>query len=287
MNNEDFPNFGGLPGQYSSQAQAAIVVIPVPYDGTSTWVKGAARGPAAILAASANMELYDIATDSPLYKLGIYTAPPVETNDTPENMVQAVYETSLSHLKQSKFPVLIGGEHSVSIGAIKASFESFDKLTVLQLDAHADMRDEYQGSKFNHACVMARVKEMGPFVQVGVRSMSRRETAMIDPSRIYYADDIMNSSIWMDRVVEQLTDNVYITIDLDAFDPSIMPSTATPEPGGLAWYPVVRLLEKVARHKRVIGFDVVELCPNSHNKAPDFLAAKLVYQILSNIFCQQ
>ncbi|MBB1075853.1 agmatinase [Rhodoferax sp. 4810] len=189
------------------------------------------------------------------------------------------------YLNEDKFPVLIGGEHSVSIGAIKASFDTFENLTVLQLDAHADLRDKYMGSKYSHACVMARVKEMGPFIQVGIRSMSHQETKMINRSRLYYANEIADKLAWMDRVLAQLTENVYITIDLDVFDPAIMPSTGTPEPGGLNWYTVMRLLEKVAHHKRLVGFDVVELCPNAHNKAPDFLAAKLIYQLLSNNFC--
>ena len=286
MDTGNCPNFGGLSSQYSSFENAKIVVIPVPYDGTSTWVKGADKGPSAILEASANMELYDIATDSQVYKLGIHTARPIDVADSPEAMVQAVYQASLHYLKENKLPVVLGGEHSVSIGAIQASFETFANLTVLQLDAHADMRDEYLGSKFNHACVMARVKEMGPFVQVGIRSMSRRETAMIERSRIFYAEEMADNSTWMARVLEQLTDNVYLTIDLDAFDPSIMPSTGTPEPGGLLWYPVMKLLEMVVRHKRVVAVDVVELCPNENNKAPDFLAAKMIYQILSNIFSQ-
>ena len=215
-------NFGDLPDKYTALDAAAIVILPVPYDETSTWIKGADKGPQAILEASANLEIYDIATDSQIYRLGIYTAPPVEVRETPEAMVQAVHDHTESFLKQNKFVVTLGGNHSVSIGAIQAHFAHYPKLTVLQFDAHADLRDEYLGSKFNHACVMARVKEMGDLVQVGIRSMSYAEKAMIDKERIYYTAHIFYNSAWIewiDRLLAQLTDNVYITIDLDVLIP--------------------------------------------------------------------
>lgn len=280
-------NFGDLPVKYSSFDESAIVLLPVPYDETSTWIKGADKGPQALLEASANMEIYDIATDSCIYRCGIHTAPPVEVRETPEAMVRAVYKHTSDFLQRNKFVVTLGGDHSVSIGAIQAHFALYPNLTVLQLDAHADMRDDFLGSKFNHACVMARVKEMGPLVQVGIRSMSYEEKAMIDADRIYYAAQIIDNSAWIDRMLGQLSDNVYITIDLDVFDPSIMPSTGTPEPGGLDWYSVLQILERVVQTKNLVGFDVVELCPNALNKAPDFLAAKLIYQLLSLKFSQQ
>jgi agmatinase len=280
-------NFCDLPDKYSSLDESAIVILPVPYNETSTWIKGADKGPQAILEASANMEIYDIATDSRIYRCGIYTAPLVEVRETPEAMVEAVYNKTSDFLQQNKFVVTLGGDHSISIGTIQAHFAHYPNLTVLQLDAHADMRDEYLGSKFNHACVMARVKEMGPLVQVGIRSMSYEEKALVDPDRIYYAGQIVDNSTWIDRLLGQLSDNVYITIDLDVFDPSIMPSTGTPEPGGLDWYSILNMLEKVVQTKNLVGFDVVELCPNTFNKAPDFLAAKLIYQLLSLKFSQQ
>ena len=277
-------SFGGLPEKYTQPDTAKIVVIPVPYDGTSTWVKGANRGPSAILEASANMELYDIATDSLVYQQGIYTAPAVVVNESPEAMVEAVYQTTLGYLNRGKFTVVLGGEHSVSIGAIKAHFQYYEQLTVVQIDAHADLREEYEGSRYNHACVMARVREMGPFVQMGIRSMSHEEKARIDNERTYYAEDIIGNTAWINLMLDQLSANVYITIDLDGFDPSIMPSTGTPEPGGLAWYPTLHWLGQVIKEKNVVGFDVVELCPCEHDKSPDFLAAKLVYTLLSKKF---
>jgi agmatinase len=157
-------------------------------------------------------------------------------------------------------------------------------MSVLQLDAHSDLRDEYEGSKLNHACVMARIKEVCPIVQVGIRSMDVSERPSVDPDRVFFAKDIHDTTDWVEHVIARLTGQVYVTIDLDVFDPSIMPSTGTPEPGGLLWYDVVTLLKEVCQHKTVVGFDVVELCPIENNWAADFLAAKLIYQVLSYNF---
>jgi agmatinase len=277
-------NFGALPAEYSRRSDAEIVVVPVPFDGTSTWKKGADRGPQAILDASANVELYDIETDSEVYRQGIFTDAPVDVGSSPDDMVVAVEQRVRRHLEDQKFIVTIGGEHSVSTGTVRAYAGVFAGLSVLQLDAHSDLRDEYEGSKNNHACVMARIKETCPIVQVGIRSMDVSERPSIEPDRIFFAGEIHGRTEWIDRAVAQLTDQVYVTIDLDVFDPSIMPSTGTPEPGGLLWYDVLALLRAVCRRKRLVGFDVVELCPIENNWAPDFLAAKLIYQLLSYKF---
>ena len=277
-------NFGFLPEEYSGAEDADIVIIPVAYDGTSTWMKGADEGPAAIIEASANMELYDIETDSEVYKRGIFTEETIGGDITTREMIDSVYDMVRYYLEQDQFVVVIGGEHSVSIGSIKAHAERFDKLTVLQLDAHADLRQEYNGSEYNHACVMARAKELCPIVQVGVRSMSAEEKDSANKSRMFLAKDIHDNTDWIKTAVSELTENVYITIDLDAFDPSILPSTGTPEPGGLLWYEVLSFLKAALKNKNVVGFDVVELCPDGNNKAPDFLAAKLIYKLLSYKF---
>jgi agmatinase len=277
-------NFGYLPEEHSNPEDAGIVIIPVAYDGTSTWVKGADKGPAAIIEASGNMELYDIETDSEVYKKGIFTEEIITGEASPADMIEAVTETVKYYLERGKFTVVIGGEHSVSIGPIKAHTKQYENLTVLQLDAHTDLREEYNGSKYNHACVMARVKELCPIVQVGIRSMDYSEKKSIDSSRTFFAKDIYNNTDWIKKVISKLSDNVYITIDLDVFDPSIMPSTGTPEPGGLFWYDVLVLLKAVSGKKNIVGFDVVELCPDAKNKAPDFLAAKLIYKLLSYKF---
>lgn len=278
------PNFGAIPRQYCSLRDAGIVVIPVAYDGTSTWIKGADKGPAAIIEASTNIELYDIETDSEVYRKGIFTDRAIEGIISPEDMIEAVWERVQPHVEKGKFVVVIGGEHSVTIGAVRAHVESCHNMTVLQLDAHCDLRDEYNGSKYNHACVMARVRELCPIVHVGIRSMDASEKELAKRQGIFFAQDIYNKKDWVEGVNAGLSDNIYITIDLDVFDPSIMPSTGTPEPGGLLWYDVLTLLKSACEKKNVVGFDVVELCPNNRNKAPDFLAAKLIYKLLSYKF---
>ena len=277
-------NFGYLPEEYADPENAGIVIIPVAYDGTSTWIKGADKGPTAIIEASANMELYDIETDSEVYRKGIYTEDTITREITTTEMINAVNGTVQYYLEKNKFTVVIGGEHSVSIGSIKAHAEHYANLTVLQLDAHADLREEYNGSIYNHACVTARIKEFCPVVQVGIRSMDSTEKESMDKNRTFFAEDIYNNTDWIKKVISILSDNVYITIDLDVFDPSIMPSTGTPEPGGLLWYDVLELLKAVSNKNNVVGFDVVELCPDDRNKAPDFMAAKLIYKLLSYKF---
>jgi agmatinase len=278
-------SFGDLAGEYSNRGSARIVIIPVPYDKTSTWIKGADKGPAAIIEASANMELYDIETDSEVYRKGIFTAEALKVGGlSPEDMIKIVSEEVRRYIEMDKFTVVVGGEHSVSIGSIAAHSAVNKDITVLQLDAHSDLRDEYNGSKYNHACVMARARQMCPIVQVGVRSMDSSEKESIDSSRVFFAEDIHNKTDWINEAVGKLSEKVYITIDLDVFDPSIMSSTGTPEPGGLLWYDVLRLLKTVSNKKDIVGFDIVELCPDERNKAPDFLAAKLIYKILSYKF---
>jgi agmatinase len=278
-------SFGDLPGEYSNLRDARIVIVPVPYDKTSTWIKGADKGPAAIIEASANMELYDIETDCEVYRKGIFTADALKVGGLlPEDMIETVTEEVRHYIEKEKFTVVVGGEHSVSIGSIRAHAENNKDITVLQLDAHSDLRNEYNGSKYNHACVMARAREACPIVQVGIRSMDSSEKEFVDRGRVFFAEDIHNRTDWINEAVGKLSEKIYITIDLDVFDPSIMPSTGTPEPGGLLWYDVLRLLKTVSDKKDIVGFDVVELCPDERNKAPDFLAAKLIYKMLSYKF---
>jgi agmatinase len=280
-------NFGAIAPEFADAAAAAAVVLPVPYDETSTWMKGADRGPQAILDASANMELFDIETGTEVYRRGIHTASPVTEKRSPEAMTDAVAARVEEHLGRGRFVVTVGGEHSVSVGSIRAHARRYPGMGVLQLDAHADLRDEYEGSRYNHACVMARVRELCPILQVGIRSMDVSELASITPGRVFWAHEIADDPAWPARVLEQLPGSCYVTIDLDVFDPSVMPSTGTPEPGGLSWYDVLRLLRGVCRRTRVVGFDVVELCPSEHTRAPDFLAAKLIYKFLGYCFEQR
>lgn len=278
--------FGGLPDEFATLANAKIVVLPVGFDQTTSYQQGTDKGPAALIEASRNLELYDIETDSEVYEQGIHTAPGVHAK-TSQEMLDQLYQRTANYLKQDKFVVTLGGEHSISSAPIRAHADHYGEITVLQFDAHADLQDAYEGNPLSHASVMARVQELPnvtKIVSVGIRSMSSEELKNLDRAHTHFAHDIHNSPQWIDRVLEQLTGNVYITFDLDVFDSSIMPSTGTPEPGGLDWPQVTRLLRRVFESGKVVGLDIVELCPNPHNLAPDFLAAKLLYKCLSYQF---
>jgi agmatinase len=280
-------NYGDLPEKYSALGSSKIVILPVPFDATSTWGKGADKGPQAIIEASTNMEIYDIETDSEVHLLGIHTAEPIVVSDNPDEMVQAVYKEVKNQRKKNKFVVTVGGEHSICIGAMKAHAEKFDDLTIVQIDAHADLRDEYMGSKNNHACVMARAKELAPVIQIGIRSMSVEESFGIEQGRVFLARDINDNETWKYDMLSTLSNNVYITFDLDALDPSIMPSTGTPEPGGLLWYQTIEILRRISEKATIVGFDISELAPSPDVKAPDFLASKLIYKLLTYKFIDQ
>ncbi len=273
-------HFLDMDDEFLQLESAAYVLLSVPYDGTSTFVKGADKGPQAILDASDSLELYDIQYDIDASKAGVYTDHHEYDLSTPEAMVKSVYGRVSHFLDMGKRVAMVGGEHSVSVGAIRAMSERFPDLTVLQIDAHADLRDEYHGSPYNHACVMRRAQECARVVQVGIRSVCEEEQCNIVPENIFYAHNIVGRTGWEDEVVERLTGNVYISFDLDGLDPSILPATGTPLPGGLQWYPTLNLLEKVFRARRVVGFDVVELCPQEGNVVSDVLAASLVYKMM-------
>ena len=276
-------NFGGEE-VVSNFSDAEIHILPVPYDATSSWMRGAEKGPAALLDASRNLEFYDIITRSDIRDRGIYTLEPVDTDDDPGRMVDAVRKRVDSMLESGRFPVIIGGNHTVSIGAMQAFASRYDKLTILQLDAHSDLRPHYLGSPYSHASVMARARDLAPLVQVGIRSMCSEELEYADHNRIFYAHQLYEDPSLYEEAVELITGNLYVTIDLDVFDPSVMPSTGTPEPGGLSWYDVTSFLAQVAARRKIVGFDIVELSPNPANRAPDFMAAKLLYHFLSLIF---
>lgn len=279
--------FAGIPEQYTKLATAKVVLIPVPYDETSTWQKGASRGPDAFLEASENMELYDIETNSEVYKKGIYLADTVIEDESPEAMVNTVYQTTKKYIKKNKFVTLFGGEHSISIGTIRAFNECFNNLTVLHIDAHADLRKTYNGTQYNHACAVYEANQNTNLVQVGIRSMDISEMRVMNKDKVFFAHDMAINDYWADNVINLLSNNVFITFDLDAFDPSIMPSTGTPEPGGLLWHETLEFLYKVFQQKNVVGFDIVELCPNESEKSSDFLAAKLYYKMLSYKFSSE
>ncbi|MBN1150346.1 agmatinase [candidate division WOR-3 bacterium] len=275
-------NFGGLDPEFSSRENSKFVILPVPFDLTSSWLKGSDKGPAALIEASANMELFDEETEKEPFKAGIFTEEPVSAGSTSE-MVEKVKKKITEHLKQGKIPVTIGGEHSVSIGAFKAFAEFYDRISVLHLDAHSDRRDVYEGDKFNHACVISRAEEIGfNVVSAGIRSLDFSEKRILSDDRVFLASKLRDDRNWIKKVMSKLSENVYVTIDLDVFDPCVLPSTGTPEPGGLSWYEVLDILRETARNKKIRGFDVVELKPD-HNRYSDFTAAKLVYKLIGYI----
>ncbi|PKN68532.1 MAG: agmatinase [Deltaproteobacteria bacterium HGW-Deltaproteobacteria-12] len=269
-----------------SMRDALFVVVPVPYDLTSTYQPGSRRGPLAIIEASTNMELYDEELKKETYTAGIHTTPALATDARgPKHVVGAVRRKISKIAALDKIPVMLGGEHSISFGAVDALKEKYPELMVLQLDAHADLRESYQGSPYSHASVARRISEICPLVQVGIRSMSKEEADFLPKSTVksYSADFVLENKDWCETICRDLRGDIFITIDLDVFDPSIMPATGTPEPGGLAWSHVLRLLKTVARSCRIRGFDVVELAPIPGIVAPDFMAAKLIYRLMGYI----
>jgi agmatinase len=283
-------NFLGLAKEDTLYEDARAVIIPVPYDSTTSYRAGTREGPSAIIMASRQVELYDLDLQCEPVVANLHTLPelepdmqgPAETLQNLENAVRAVVD-------DDKFPVILGGEHSITTAPIKVLKEKYgESLSVLQLDAHSDLRDAYENTPFSHASVMRRVFDLAKITQVGIRNTCKDEMEFIKKTGhdgIFWAHDICTGDdSWIDKVLNRLSDNVYITIDLDAFDPSIMPAVGTPEPGGMLWYQTLKLLTRVIEEKKVVGFDVVELCPIPGNIASDFFAAKLVFKMLGRIF---
>src|ERR687890_2056213 len=282
-------NFGGIDDEeLSSFDGARMVVWPVSYEGTVSYGGGTGAGAMAVVDASRNMELYDEETDAEVYRLGLHTTevtPPVET---PEAMMESLLERARGLVGAGKFVCMIGGEHSVSAPVIQAHAERYENLSILQIDAHADLRDTYDGTPHSHASIMARVvRDMRlPSVQCGIRSISAEEARSLDdlPTRIFWAKDIVGRSDWWDAAVDGLTENVYLTIDIDGLDPSLVAQTGTPEPGGLGWYETIGLIRTLARKCRVVGMDLTEYSYVEGYDASAFLCAKLIYKTLGFIF---
>jgi agmatinase len=275
-------NFGGLPDEHAALERSRAVILPVPYDFTTSYQGGTRLGPRAILAASRNMELWDEEV-GPVYRHGIHTLPELEpTAVGPAAMVERVEGAVEWIYRQGRFPVLLGGEHSLSPGAVRAAKRHHPRVSVLQIDAHADMRDSYLDSPHSHACAMRRIRDLVPAASVGVRSMSEEEAEALaaHPEPVWSVRQFRALQGRWDPILSALTDEVFVTFDLDGLDPSILPATGTPEPGGLDWYEAVDLLAAVAARKRIVGFDVVELAPLPGHVASDFLAARLVYRLI-------
>lgn len=276
-------NFLGLPLHEARFGPSSVVVLPVPYEATVSYMSGTRFGPRGILHASRFIELYDHELDSEPYDIGVHTLPELMLPAAGGQIAMKQLRSVFDALGDSgKFVVMIGGEHSISSVPILAHAErSSERLSVLQLDAHADLRDEYEGTPYSHACVMRRVLDSVDVVPVGIRSVTTEEMEVIRSRGIpvVYAHEL-GAPDWIDRVVESLGERVYVTVDVDYFDPSLMPATGTPEPGGGSWYPTLQLLEEVFRRRTVVGCDVVELAPIPGLVAPDFTAAKLVYKLI-------
>lgn len=274
--------YAGIPEENATLENSKVMLVTVPYDGTSTWGKGADKGPELFLDASENMELYDIETGTEPYLKGVWLAGEVSENSSPEAMTEAVYQKTKEMMQnEGKLFTLFGGEHSVSIGSIRAFGEKYPDLTVLQLDAHTDLRPDFHGSTSNHACAVFEASQKLNLVQVGIRSCDVEEVQYVQQGNMFWAHEIATNPNWIDDVLAKVSGNVYITIDLDAFDPSIAPSTGTPEPGGLQWYPTLQLLKKVFEKCNVVAFDIVELMDSPMPKPTAFLAAKLYYKMLA------
>ena len=279
--------FSGDTPTTSDFDSARVVILPVPLDRTTSYVPGTRTGPHEILVASSHMELWDEETQTDVHSIGICTLPEMELPFAALDEVMGdIRRVTAEIVNRDKFPVVLGGEHSITPPVVAAVAAKHKGLSVLQIDAHADLRESFMGTPHSHACAMRRTLEHAPLTQVGIRSLSAEEAADIPSLRtkVFYDFNMRQDPSWMDRVVDSLSDVVYITIDVDGFDPAIMPSTGTPEPGGLSWYEGLTLLRRVIERRRVVGCDIVELSPMPANAAPNFMCAKLLYKILTYRF---
>lgn len=279
--------FCALEDRFSSWGNSRIVILPVAYDLTTSYKPGTIDGPKAIIDASRYMEAYDEETEKEVFKSGIHTAREIRSLKLqPEVIIKKVEKKTSLILDAGKFPVIIGGEHSITLGPVLSCKKKFGNFSVLQLDAHSDMRDVFQGWKYSHGCIAKRITEITDVVQIGIRSLSKEEAEKGHKNlKTFFMKDMIKSRKWAEEAIGSLKEKkVYVTIDMDVFDPSIMPSVGTPEPGGMGWYETLALLRRLSREKEIIGFDTVELAPMPDNVSPDFLAAKLVHKFLNYIF---
>ena len=281
--------FGGLPAPLAVYDTAQVLIWPVPFEKTVSYGHGTSEGPAAILDASRYIELYDEELNGETAAIGIHTLPAMPADHEPDAMMEELHRETKRLLESGKFLCMLGGEHSITSPVVRAFHEKFPRLSVLQIDAHADLRESYEGSRYSHASAMRRVVETCPAVQVGIRSLSSEEARAIPTLRthVFYAKDICGRTGWIDQAVDLLTDQVYLTIDIDGLDPSLVPFTGTPEPGGLSWYEVLSLIRTLAAKRKIVGMDLVELCRSPASAAPSFLAAKLIYKTLGYVFRDQ
>ncbi|MCX6722490.1 MAG: agmatinase [Candidatus Staskawiczbacteria bacterium] len=291
----DFKNFLNIPPKYSNLEESKTVIIPFPFENSTSFGKGTKFGPKAIISASSQVELFDEELEKETYKeVGIHTTSEVKPGDSPEKFYLPLTKKVKEIVFSNKFPIILGGEHTISLGGVLGLGEKYKSFSVLHFDAHADLRDSYEGNKFSHASAMRRVldqKEVKNLVSVGIRNISNNEDegsefdfykGNQERIKIFWAKDKIGLSI--EKILENLEENVYLTFDVDAFDPSIMPSTGTPEPGGLLWNEVIEILRQVFLKKNVIAIDIVELSPIKNMPAPDFMIAKMVYKMIGHKF---
>ena len=270
------------PFPFAEYDRSRVVVLPVPYDSTVTARAGARDGPEAIITNSEDMELYDVGLGFEPYLHGIYTSPAVMvTNETPEAMINRIHQVASEYVDDGKFLVTFGGEHTVAVGSFRAHRDKYPNLSVLAIDAHADLRDEYQDTRYNHACSLRRMLDDVPVTQVGLRSAAVEEARFIRENNLpFYSPRAFRQMKDLSPILDSLSDNVYITIDLDGIDSGEFPAVGTPEPGGLRWDEVSELMEAIGSHKRIVGFDLTELSPDLGPKACSYAAAKLAYRMI-------
>lgn len=281
-------NFLPLRHKQTLWENSKVVIIPTPYEKTTSYGQGTVNGPRAIIEASSKLELYDIDYGFEPSDIGFHTLsfPPKSSMSKPKSMLKYLYEKTCKVIEAGKLPVILGGEHTVTLGPVQCLSEKYKNLTVLSLDAHTDLREKYFDDKFSHACVLRRVLDYVKVVEAGIRSTSLEEQKIIKKFKVpvFYAEEIISKDNFIKKLMPMLSENLYVTIDIDVFDPGLVPSTGTPEPGGLGWYDVIKIIKTVASERNVVGFDLVELSPVKANNAPDFMAAKLVYKFASEIF---
>lgn len=283
-------NFLSLPEHLSNFEGSRVAILPVPYEKTTTFNHGTENAPKSIIENSAGVMWYDDEIGKNISDAGICTLEELKIENEPELMINAIYNKVKEIISNNKFPVIIGGEHSITQGCVKAAAEEYENLSVLQIDAHTDLADEWDGTKYSHACAGRRCFEITKkIVPVGIRCLEKEEADFAHKNniKIFYARDIADNDDWHEDALLQLSQNVYITLDLDGLDPSFMPSVGNPEPGGLQYYPALRFLRKIFERKNVVGFDVVELCPDEKEVSSDFTAAKIIYKMIGYKFCKK
>lgn len=287
-------NFLGLGPPFSDYDPARVALLPIPYDATASYLAGTRHGPAAIIEASQHVEWFDEELGRELHRCGITTLEPVPTVAAgPEAMHQEIYRRARRVVRDGKFLIGVGGEHGITSALIRATAQRHRNLSVLQIDAHTDLRDTFQGSAYSHACVMRRSLDyVDRVVAVGIRSMSIEEHRFIKKAAakasgcsitVVEARDCRRDDEWIERALTGLGETVYVTIDIDGFDPAYAPGTGTPEPGGMDWFQVTSLLRRVAGEKRIVGADVVEVLPQPGQAITEFLAARLIYKLIAYV----